>query len=125
MDDDEADDGHVIFSLLVNSEERLDALAGFPGRARAAAPVDDHLYEVYETSFDDADWASRAERLDSCIHEAVDALVGTGVSLDALGADDVLVRAFFTFPRGAETLSAEAVQRLASCHATIWIDFHG
>jgi hypothetical protein len=38
---------------------------------------------------------------------------------------DVFVRAFFTFGFGAETISAELVQRLAQFHATIWTDANG
>lgn len=121
-EEDEGDDGHVIYSLLINSEHPLDSLVGLDGRRRPAADGDDYLYVVYETAFDEPDWAARATRLEEIIQASLDALDGTGISLDALAHPDVLVRAFFTFPRGAETISAKAVQRLAACHATIWID---
>ncbi len=47
------------------------------------------------------------------------------VDPEELRLPDVFVRAYFTFGFGAETISAELVQRLARFHATIWIDTSG
>src|ERR1700712_5606567 len=99
-EDGTLDTGHVIFSLLVNSDNRLSALAHLPGRDRPAAPGDDHLYVVYESSFEEPAWSARADRVNECIHEAVDALVSTGIRLDALSGEHVTVRAHSTFPHG-------------------------
>jgi len=125
-DDDGAEaDGHVIFSFLVNSSKPIPSLQGMDGRKCPTRPDDDHLYDVYENIFDEPDGSARASRVDTSIHEAVDKLVATGIDLNYLQGEDVTVRAYFTFPVGPETIRAEALQRLASCHATIWIDANG
>ncbi len=44
------------------------------------------------------------------------------VPRDALHDPDAFVRLFLTLPRGAETIDAETVKRLAEVNATVWID---
>jgi hypothetical protein len=56
------------------------------------------------------------------VSAALDRLDTSGVSPEELRRPDVFVRAFFTFGRGAETIGADIVERLARYHAHIWID---
>jgi hypothetical protein len=123
-DENEEDDEstRVIFSLTVHSDHPIAAFAGFPGRKRPQTETDDFFYELLMTSFEDGDWSSRADKLEAAVTIAIDRLEATKVDLAELAQDDVSVRAFFTFGPGAETISAELVERLARIHATIWID---
>jgi len=124
LDDEDADDDAtgVIFSLMINSVGELPELAPFRHERRRPRPDDDTLYQIGTVSFEDDDWQSRAERLDAEVHGLLDRLDATGIDPTRLHDDDVLVRAYFTFDPGAETISAEVVARLARIHATIWID---
>jgi hypothetical protein len=47
------------------------------------------------------------------VSAALDRLDTSGVSPEELRRPDVFVRAFFTFGRGAETIGADIVERLA------------
>ncbi len=120
--EDDEDATHVIFSLLVNSEESIDQLAAFATPRRSPKPDDDFLYTIGSVSFSEDDWRRRADRLDQEVTAALDRLDATGVDVGLLADDAVLVRAFFSFSPGAETISAALVARLARIHATIWID---
>jgi hypothetical protein len=118
----EEDRSHVIFTLLVNSEHPIEALAGFAGRTRAPKPDDDYLYRIHHFKFDEPGWSERAEQLDAGVRHGLDLLDATGVTPEELRHPDVWVRAHFTFPLGAETIGAEVVERLGRIHATVWID---
>jgi hypothetical protein len=112
----------VIFSLIVNSDKPIAALAHFPGRTRAPRPDDDYHYDIFHADFEDDNWDTRADKLDAAVNEGLDLLDASGVDPEGLAAPDVLVRAFFTFDPGAETIQASVVKRLAGYNATIWID---
>jgi hypothetical protein len=123
---DDADDPDaatsVIFSLSIHSEHPIAAFAGVPGRRRSPRPDDDFFYNFGTVTFSERDSATRADRLEAEVHAALDRVYATGIDLDELALDAVFVKAFFTFGPGAETISAELVQRLSRVHATIWID---
>jgi hypothetical protein len=112
----------VIFSLSVNSETPIAALHDFPARTRAPRPNDDFYYDVYHADFEDSNWDSRAQSLDSAVNAALDLLDASGVAKSEFESSDAAVRAFFTFDPGAETITAGVVKRLAEYNATIWID---
>ncbi|GAA0996257.1 hypothetical protein GCM10009563_16560 [Subtercola frigoramans] len=116
---------YVIVSLTIHSAHPIAALSVFSEDGPTSSPSDEHHYEVHRASFSEADWSVRAERLDKAVNEALDKLDQTGLDTAELHHPAVFVRAFFTFGRGAETLSAEMVGRLARVHATIWIDANG
>ena len=120
--DDEREPTRVIFSLTVNSESPIAALEKFPGRNRPPRPDDDYHYAIFHTDFEDDHWETRADKLDAAVNDALDLLDSSGVQRETLAAPDVLVRAFFTFDPGAETIQANLVERLAGYHAAIWID---
>jgi hypothetical protein len=111
---------HVIFSLSVNADEPIHAFAHILDSAKAT--VSDYFYDFGTTRFDESEANARAERLETAVIAAIDSLESTGVTRAELERDDVLVRAYFTFGPGAETISANLVQRLAKIQATIWID---
>jgi len=113
---------YVIFSLSVDAEPPKNTLSDIPGRRRPRRPDDDFHYDFGQVSFDEARWDVRADRLDAVVNDALDRLEATGVDPGELKQEDVLVRAFFTFDPGAETLRASVIERLARWHATIWID---
>ena len=119
---DEDEPTRVIFSLIVNSDEPIAALAHFPGRTRAPRPDDDYLYDIFHADFEDDNWDTRADKLDAAVNDGLDLLDASGVDPEGLAGPDVLVRAFFTFDPGAETIQASVVKRLAGYNATIWID---
>lgn len=117
---------HVIFSLTVQSMHPIPALETLRQRERIPGkprPDDEYFYSAGPTfSFDEEDWQPRADKLDHAVDEALRILEATGVNNNDLAHEDVFVRAFFTFWPGAQTISAEIVERLARVHATIWID---
>jgi hypothetical protein len=112
----------VIFSLLVNSDTPIAELAHFPGRTRPPRPDDDYLYDIFHADFEDDNWDSRADKLNAAANDGLNLLDASGVDPERLAAPDVVVRAFFTFDPGAETIEASVVKRLAGYSATIWID---
>jgi hypothetical protein len=120
------DDTQVIFSLSVWSESPIEALAPMrsltmpSGKPRADNEI---LYSIGKTvSFEDGNWDTRADKLDAAVNAALDLLDSTGVDPEEMRRPDVFVKAFFTFGEGAETISANIVERLARYNATIWID---
>jgi hypothetical protein len=121
---DTDDETQVIFRLTVQAERPLEGLADlrvFENR-KGRLPDDEVFYDVAHASFEDGDWNSRADKLDAAVRHALDRLEASGVDPQDLRRPDVFVRAFFTFGPGAETLSADIIERLAMYHATVWID---
>lgn len=119
------DDTLVIFSMTVQCDVPIDALE--PMRALTTSigkprADDDVSYDIGKVSFHDGDWNTRADKLDAAVNEALDRLDATGVDPAIMRRSDVFIKAFFTFGGGAETISADVVERLAKYHATIWID---
>ncbi|WP_345373605.1 tetratricopeptide repeat protein [Frondihabitans cladoniiphilus] len=121
-DDDDSDAGHVIFSLDVLSLHAIPALSGLSSLSPNIHPRDNFQYRVHHESFTESNWSLRADRVEATLTAALDTLEATQVDLAALHHPDVFVRAFFTFGSGAETIHAEALQRLAKFNATLWID---
>jgi hypothetical protein len=118
----EDDDVYVIFSLSVQSEHPIAAFVGIPGRKRPPRPDDNYFYSFGKTTFVDNDWQSRADSLDAALQSSLDRLDATGVDIAELDHPDVFVKALFTFGLGPETISAQAIARLARIRATVWID---
>ena len=124
---DREDDGEtlVIFSFTIQCTSPIEALA--PMRAFEIRPgmpreLDDVFYDVAYATFEDNSWQTRADKLDAAVNDALDRLDATGVDPGQMRRPDVFVRAFFTFGGGAETITADTVERLARYHAWIWID---
>ena len=115
----------VIFSLTVLCDHPIEALTPMRvltmagGKPRA---VDDVFYRIGKTTFEDGNWQTRADKLDAAVNAALDRLDATGVDPEEMRRPDVFIKAFFTFGSGAETISADIVERLARYHATICID---
>jgi hypothetical protein len=120
------DDTQVIFSLSVWSESPIEALAPMRNLTMASGKLradNEILYSIGKTvSFEDGNGDTRADKLDAAVTAALDLLDSTGVDPEEMRRPDVFVKAFFTFGEGAETISADIVERLAKYHATIWID---
>lgn len=120
------DDTQVIFSLSVHCDFPIEALAPMRLLTRAGGKPradNDVVYGIGETiSFEDGNSSTRADKLDAAVNAALDLLDSTGVDPEEMRRPDVFIKAFFTFGEGAETISAETVERLARYHATIWID---
>lgn len=116
---DEPDDtGHVIASFTVFSPTPIDALAEH--LVVRDPPEDAHRYDFGTVTFNELDAYRRADRLRETIDAFLNRLVD--VPREDLHASGAFVRLFITFPRGAETIQAQTVQRLAEVNATIWID---
>ena len=115
----------VSFSLTVLSPHPIDALAPFAAPSLVARAADDFMYGISKVGFEDPDEATRSERLNRVVREALDLLDASGISPSELHHPDVRVRAYYTFDPGAETISADIVSRLARVKATIWIDSNG
>jgi hypothetical protein len=119
------EDTLVIFSLTVQCDFPIEALTPMRNLTMASGKPradDDVVYSIGKTTFEDGNWQTRADKLDAAVNSALDRLDATGVEPDEMRRPDVLIKAFFTFGSGAETISADIVQRLARYHATIWID---
>jgi hypothetical protein len=125
LDDDEDEVTQVIFSLTVQSTRPIAALEvsrRLERRNGVPFPEDQFFYQFGHVSFEEADWSTRADRLEAAVSDALGRLEATEVDPEVLQDPDVFVRAFFTFGRGAETIGADLVERLARYHAHIWID---
>jgi len=122
---DSIDDGYVIFSLTIYSSHAISQISQLEKRPSSARDGDDFHYPIHHSSFTEPDWHARAEKLDCSVNAALVELDTLGVGMETFDHSDVVVRAFFTFLAGAETLSARTVRRLAAVNATIWIDAHG
>jgi hypothetical protein len=120
------EDTHVIFSLTVQCDFPIEALAPMRNFATAGGKPranDDVVYFIGKmTSFEEGNWRTRADKLDAAVNFALDNLDATRVDPEEMRRPDVFVKAFFTFGSGAETISADIVERLARYHATTWID---
>jgi hypothetical protein len=120
------EDTQVIFSLSVHCDFPIEALATLRNLTRTGGKPradNDVMYSIGKTiSFEDGNWETRADKLDAAVNAALDLLDSTGVDPQEMRRPDVFLKAFFTFGSGAETISAEIVERLARYHATIWID---
>ena len=116
---DDEDDGHVIVSLSVDSDEAIAELEGW----RVDSDGTDVGYGAYRMgtiSFDEPNGERRADAL----HAAMDTLLGrlADAPRARLRERGTVVRMHLTVPTGAETISAGMVTRLAEVNATLWID---
>lgn len=116
--EDEADDGYVIVSFTVISQAPIEGLAQYLEGSRT--PADEYFYSLGTTTFEEPGWEARADKLDATINAFLDLL--EPIPRDVLHDPGAFVRLFMTLCRGAETLRAETVKRLADVNATIWID---
>lgn len=113
-----ADDGHVIVSFDVSSELPIEELKEYLREPKR--PTGELRYLLGTTDFDEPSWERRASLLGSTINGFIDLLAT--IPRDVLHASTVFVRLYVTFPRGAETIDAQTVKRLAEVNATLWID---
>jgi hypothetical protein len=116
--DPDVDAGQVIVSLTVFSADPIDQLASF-GTERAAGESE-HRYSLGTITFDQPDWNARIDQLESALDTLLDFLDPLPEAV--LHAEGTVVRIFMTLPRGAETISARLVRRLANLNVTLWID---
>ena len=116
----------VQFTLTVISDEPIDELQHLLHRSvRPREPDHAFMYSIHHFSLKDDNWETRGDAVDAGVLKAVDALEATGVELERLSPPNAWVRALFTFTPGAETVTAEAVKRLAEYNAVLWIDVLG
>ena len=109
------DDSQVILSVTAFGENPIPALEAFEVPQKNGG----FRYDVGHVVFEESDWNARADALNDALTEHVARLAPAAA---ALHRPDVWVRFFLTLPRGAETITAEAVHGLASVNATLWID---
>jgi hypothetical protein len=116
---DDEDDGHVIVSLSVDSDEAIAELDAW----RVDADDKDLGYSAYRLgtiSFEEPDCERRADALRAAMDTLLDRLAN--VSRRRLNDRGTLLRLYVTVPSGAETISAKTVARLAEVNAALWID---
>ena len=127
-DDDWEEDEptRVQFTLTVISDEPIDELQRLlQPSIRPRQPDQAFMYDIHHFNVEDDNWETRGDAVDAGVLKAVDALEATGVGLEKLSPPNAWVRAHFTFTPGAETITAEAVRRLAAYNSVLWIDVLG
>jgi len=116
----------VQFTLTVISDDPIDELQHLLQRSvRPREPDHAYMYDIHHFNLEDDNWETRGDEVDAGLLTAVDALEATGVEMERLTPPNAWVRALFTFTPGAETITAEAVKRLAEYNAVLWIDVLG
>ncbi|MDY0910731.1 hypothetical protein [Microbacterium sp. CFBP9034] len=118
VEDTDDGEGHVIVSFTVISVAPIEGLAQYLSESRT--PADEFFYDLGTTSFEEREAEARADRLEATINAFLDLL--EPIPHEALHDPGAFVRLFMTLCRGAETIHAKTLKRLADANATIWID---
>jgi len=117
-DVDTDDFGHVIVSFTISAAAPIENLAQY--LHPSPTPGAEFFYDLGMYTFEEPAAAARAKKLDATINGFLDLVEST--PRDALHHPEAFVRLFMTLGRGAETISATTLKRLADMNATLWID---
>lgn len=112
------DNGYVIVSFTVISTAPIEGLAQYLRDSRT--PADEFFYDLGTTSFEEPGSEARADKLQATINGFLDLV--EPIPRAVLHHPGAFVRLFMTLCRGAETIDAKTLKRLADVNATIWID---
>ncbi|UNK69968.1 hypothetical protein [Microbacterium sp. H1-D42] len=110
--------GHVIVSFTIGTAAPIENLVQY--LHPSPAPGAEFFYDLGTETFEEPSSASRADKLDATINSFLELVEST--PRDALHHPEAFVRLFMTLGRGAETISATTLKRLADVNATVWID---
>ncbi|WP_406246137.1 hypothetical protein ACI7YT_13795 [Microbacterium sp. M] len=117
--DVDADDvGFVVVSFTVIAARPIDGLVRYLRESRT--PDGEFFYDLGTETFEELEAENRADRLDAAINGMLDLVEHVPRSM--FHDPHVFVRLYLTFGRGAETVSADALRRMADVNATMWID---
>lgn len=117
-DIDTDDAGLVIVSFTVLAATPIDGLVRYLHESRTRG--DEFFYDLGTETFEEPEAQNRADKLDAAINGFLDLM--EPIPREVLHDSQAFVRLYMTFGRGAETVSAKALRRLAGVNATMWID---
>lgn len=117
--DNKTDDvGFVIVSFTVVTAVPVEGLVRHLRETRIEG--DEFIYDLGTETFEEPETQARANKLDATINGFLD--LTRSIPREVLHDPKAFVRLYLTFGRGAETVTAKTIKRLADVNATIWID---